>query len=116
VLNSFGIEGGPAFSVNALIWFNFDIANISGGPVPYGALGVMPKKDGGDRQDWYQHSWGGNNDAITPDGLVWRDNIKLPEGGNYTLRLVICFEDYGACTSGQGNWVALSHEVPVTIG
>ena len=116
VLNSFGIEGGPAFSVNAPIWFNFDIANVSGGPVPFGALGVMPKKDGGDRQDWYQNSWGGNNDSIPPEGLVWRDNIKLPEGGSYTLRLVICFEDYGACTSGQGNWVTLSHEVPVTIG
>jgi len=116
VLNFFGIEGGPAFSANSPIWFNFDIANVAGGPVPFGALGVMPKKDGGDRQDWYQNSWGGNNDSIPPEGIVWRDNIKLPEGGSYTLRLVICFEDYGSCTSGQGNFVTLSHEVPVTIG
>ena len=116
VLNHFGIEGGPVFPANQPIWFNFDIANVSGGPVPFGALGVMPKKDGGDRQDWYQNSWGGNNDSIPVNGLVWRDNIKLPEGGNYTLRLVICFDSYQACTGGQGGWVTLSQEVPVTIG
>jgi hypothetical protein len=116
VLNSFSLEGGPNYPPNQPIWFNFDIANISGAPVPFGALGVMPKKDGTDRQDWYQHSWGGNNDSIPPNGLVWRDNIKLSEGGSYTLRLVICFDGYGACTSGQGNWITLSQEVPITVG
>ena len=115
VLNAFSIEGGPTFPANQPIWFNFDIANVAGGPVPFGALGVMPKKDGGDRLDWYQHSWGGNNDSIPTNGLVWRDNIRMPEPGSFTLRLVICFEGYGACTSGQGNWVTLSHEVPINI-
>jgi hypothetical protein len=114
VLNSFGLEGGPGFPVNQPIWFNFDIANISGGPVPFGALGVMPKKDGGDRLDWYQNSWGGNNDSIPPNGLVWRDNIQLPEGGSYTLRLVICFDSYQACIGGSGSFITLSQEVPIT--
>jgi hypothetical protein len=116
VLNHFGVEGGPAFPANQPIWFNFDIANISGGPVPFGALGVMPKKDGGDRPEWYQNSWGGNDDSIPAGGLVWRDNIKLPEGGNYTLRLVICFEGQNTCVDGGGNWVTLSGEIPATIG
>jgi hypothetical protein len=115
VLNHFGLEGGPSYPTNQSIWFNFDIANVSGGHVPFGALGVMPKKDGVDRPEWYQHSWGGNNDSIPPNGLGWRDNIKLPEGGSYALRLVICFESYGACTGGQGNWITLSHEIPISV-
>jgi hypothetical protein len=75
----------------------------------------MPKKNGTDRLDWYQNSWGGNDDAIPVAGLQWEDNIQLPETGPYTLRLVICFDDYNACRGGSGTWVTLSQEIPVTI-
>lgn len=74
----------------------------------------MLKKDGVDRPDWYQHSWGGKNDVISPNGLSHEDNIRLPEAGNYTLRLVMCFEGYNACING-GPWVTMSQEIPVTI-
>lgn len=115
VTTHFGLQDRSSYTVNGAIWFEFSIANNAGGSVPFGALGVMPKKDGGDRLDWYQHSWGGNNDAISVAGLSWEDNIKLPEPGNYTLRLVICFEDFGVCRAGGGTWVPMSHEIPVTI-
>ena len=111
---NFGLQPRSVFQVNQPVWFEFTIVNEGGVPVPFGALGVMPKKDGVDRPEWYQHSWGGNNDAIPSNGLSHEDNIKLPEAGNYTLRLVMCFESYNTCING-GPWVTMSQEIPVTI-
>ncbi|MDX1616680.1 MAG: hypothetical protein R3300_20405 [Candidatus Promineifilaceae bacterium] len=117
-LLSFGLQARSEYRVNGPVWFEFSVANNSGGAVPFGALGVMPKKDGSDRPQWYQHSWGGNNDAIPPAGLQWEDNIRLPEPGAYSLRLVICFDSYQSCRNGgawTGPWVTLSQEVAINI-
>ena len=110
----FALQDRADLSVNGRIWFEFHVANATGGDVPFDALGVMPKKDGVDRPEWYQNSWGGNNDVIDVDGLNWEDHIELPEAGNYTLRLVICF-DGAACRQNNGTWHTLSPEIPVTI-
>ena len=110
----FALQDRADLSVNGRIWFEFHVANATGGDVPFDALGVMPKKDGVDRPEWYQNSWGGNNDVIDVDGLNWEDHIELPEAGNYTLRLVICF-DGAACRQNNGTWHTLSSEIPVTI-
>ena len=75
----------------------------------------MPKKDGVDRPEWYQQSWSGEDSVVRPGGKSWKDNIKLPEAGDYTLRLVICFDGFEACTTGGGTFHSLSGEVPVTI-
>ena len=80
--------------VNGQIWFEFQIVNGTGGEVPYNMLGVMPKKDGGDRLDWFKMSYGGGSATIKPEGLTWEDNLKLPESGSYTLRLAICFDGF----------------------
>ncbi|UCG25166.1 MAG: hypothetical protein JSW55_03985 [Chloroflexota bacterium] len=112
---AFNIQPRSNYSVGGLIWFDFNIVNNTGADVPYNRLGVMPRKDGGDRGDWFQQSYGGPNAAIRPGGLTHEDNIKLPEAGSYTLRLAICFEDVNACRSGQEPWVTLSHEIPITI-
>jgi len=110
----FAIQDRAQLTVNGDIWFEFHVANSTSGDVPFDALGVMPKKDGVDRPQWYQHSWGGNNDVIPVGGLSWDDHINLPEAGNYTLRLVICF-DGPACQAQNGTWHSLSPEIPVTI-
>ena len=110
----FAIQSRADLTVNGDVWFEFRVANATGGDVPFAALGVMPKKDGTDRPQWYQHSWGGNNDVIPAGGLSWDDHINLPEAGNYTLRLVICF-DGAACQQQKGTWHTLSPEIPVTI-
>jgi len=110
----FAIQDRAQLTVNGDIWFEFHVANSTSGDVPFDALGVMPKKDGVDRPQWYQHSWGGNNDVIPVGGLSWDDHINLPEAGNYTLRLVICF-DGPACQAQNGTWHNLSPEIPVTI-
>jgi hypothetical protein len=112
---SFNIQPRSNYSVGGLIWFDFNIVNSTGGDVPYNRLGVMPRKDGGDRGDWFQQSYGGPNAAIRPGGLNHEDNIKIPEAGNYTLRLMICFDGYDACNSGGGTWVTLSTEIAVSI-
>ena len=91
-----------------------DSANSTSGDVAFDALGVMPKKDGVDRKEWYQHSYGGNNDIIPRSGLTWDDHINLPEAGNYTLRMVVCF-DGPACLAQTGTWHTLSPEIAVTI-
>lgn len=112
--SNFAIQDRAQLTVNGDIWFEFHVANSTSGDVPFDALGVMPKKDGVDRPQWYQHSWGGNSDVIPTDGLSWDDHINLPEAGNYTLRLVICF-DGPACQAQNGTWHTLSQEIPVTI-
>lgn len=110
----FAIQDRAQLFVNGDIWFEFHVANMTNSDVPFDALGVMPKKDGTDRGQWYQHSWGGNNDVIPVGGLSWDDHINLPEAGNYTLRLVICF-DGPACQAQNGTWHSLSPEIPITI-
>jgi hypothetical protein len=114
VASHFAIQSRANLVVNGDVWFEFVISNSTGGDVPFDALGVMPKKDGVDRPQWYQHSYGGNDDVISPGGLTWDDHINLPEAGNYTLRMVVCF-DGAACTAQTGTWHTLSPEIPVTI-
>lgn len=115
VASSFFIQDRAVLAVNQEVWFEFTVINQAGGEVSYNALGVMPKKDGVDRKDWYQQSYGGANSTIKPSGLSWEDRIKLPESGNYTLRLVICFDGIDACLNGNGTFHTLSQEIPVTI-
>jgi hypothetical protein len=111
----FAVQSRSNYTVNGEIWYEFTVQNNSGGPVPFQALGALPKKNGADRGDLFKLSWGGNDDVIHPGGLTAEDWIKLPETGNYTLRLVICFEALSACQNGSSPWVTLSQEVPVTI-
>lgn len=114
IASHFAIQDRAQLTVNGDVWFEFTVANSTSGDVPFDALGVMPKKNGVDRREWYQHSYGGNNDVIPRSGLSWDDHINLPEAGNYTLRLVVCF-DGAACTAQTGTWHTLSQEIPVTI-
>lgn len=112
---SFNLQDRSDYRVNQQVWFDFTIVNSTGGDVPYYRLGVMPRKGGQDRADWFQQSYGGPNASIKPAGLSHEDNIKLPEAGNYTLRLAICFDGWDACNSSGATWVSLSQEIPVTI-
>ncbi len=112
---SYGLQARSNISVNGKIWFEFEVANDSGHDVPYSALGTMPRKDGVDRLEWYQNSFGGNNDVISPSGRRWEDHIEIPEAGEYTLRLVICFESKDVCRSGNGTFHTLSQEIPITL-
>lgn len=114
IATHFALQSRADLVTNGDIWFEFNVANSTGGDVAFDALGVMPKKDGVDRPQWYQHSWGGNNDVIPSGGLSWDDHINLPEAGNYTLRLVVCF-DGAACQAQKGTWHTLSAEIPITV-
>jgi hypothetical protein len=111
----FNLQPRAQIQVNGKIWFEFTVDNSTGGNVAFSQLGVMPRKNGADRLDWYQNSWGGNNDSIKPGGLRWEDHISLPEAGSYTLRLVICFDSRDACRGGSGTWHTLSPEIPVNL-
>jgi hypothetical protein len=111
----YAIQARSNISVNGDIWFEFTVVNEAGYEVPYSALGTMPRKDGVDRVQWYQNSWGGNDDVMPVGGLTWSDHINIPEAGEYTLRLVICFDGKDACLSGNGTFHTLSQEIPVTL-
>ncbi len=102
-------------TVNGEIWYEWTIANTSGAGVPYSTIGVLPRKDGVDRPQWYQNNWGGNNDVMPPEGLSWPSWLSLPEPGNYTLRVVVCFDGFQTCLNGQGTFHTLSNEIPITI-
>lgn len=111
----FDLQDRSNLSVNGKIWFEFVVANATGGDVPFSTLGVVPRKNGVDRWEWFQKSWGGNNDVIKPQGKSWEDNMYIPEAGNYTLRLVICFDEYSTCRAGGGTHHTLSQEIPITL-
>lgn len=111
----YAVQGRSSYTPNGQIWFEFTVGNSSGGPVAFEQLGTMPRRNGQDIVAWYQNSWGGNDDAIPANGLSWEDNIRIPEAGDYTLRLVICFDARAACLNGSGTWHTLSQEVPVSI-
>lgn len=115
IADYFALQDRSSFTVNGSVWVEFNVANTTGGDVPYNALGIMPKKNGQDRFEWYQQTYGGPNSRIRPGGLEWANHIELPESGNYTLRLVICFDGFDNCLNGGGTWHTLSNEIPITI-
>ncbi len=115
VAANFELQDRSKFETNQPIWFEFTVANSTGGDVSYNALGVMPRKDGVDRPEWYQQTYGGRDSKISAGGFSWEDNIKLPETGSYTLRLVICFDGFDTCLQHRGTWHSLSQEIPITI-
>lgn len=116
IASHFALQPRSSYTVNGQIWFEFTVSNSSGGSVAFECLGVMPRKDGGDRPQWVQVSWGGNNDVVPTGGINnHEDHIELPEAGNYTLRLAISFDSYSTCSNGGGTWHSLSQEIPVTI-
>ncbi len=115
VASNFVLQDRSVMRVNEPVWYEFTVANSTGAEVSYNAIGVMPKKDGKDRFEWYQQTYGGQNSTIKPGGLTWEDRIKLPEAGDYTLRLVVCFDGFDNCLNGGGAWQSLSNEIPVSI-
>lgn len=116
IASHFALQARSNYTVNGQIWFEFTVSNSSGGSVPFGCLGVLPKKGGSERPQWVQVSWGGNNDAVPTGGINnHEDHIELPETGNYTLRLAISFDAYNTCSGGGGTWHTLSQEIPISI-
>jgi hypothetical protein len=112
---NFLVEGGPVYAVNQDIWFQFDVKNPNGVEIEYGALGLYPRKDGVDRLDLFKYSW--TNATMFPNGFTWRDHINIPEPGQYTVRMAICFDTpASACQSPAANWATISsYELPVTV-
>lgn len=97
------------------IWYEWRVGNTTGAGVPYSTIGVMPRRNGQDIVAWYQNNWGGNNDVMPPEGLSWPSWMSIPEAGDYTLRLVVCFDGYQNCLSGGGTFHTLSQEIPISI-
>jgi hypothetical protein len=112
---NFLVEGGPVYAVNQDIWFQFDVKNPNRVEMRYGALGLYPRKDGVDRLDLFKYSW--TNATMFPNGFTWRDHINIPEPGQYTVRIAICFnETQGECQSPAANWVTISaYELTFTV-
>jgi len=52
---------------------------------------------------------------MPPEGLSWPAWMSIPETGDYTLRLVVCFDGYQNCLNGGGTFYTLSQEIPVSI-
>ena len=108
-------EGKVATNPGGDIWYDWVVNNTTGGEVAYSSIGVMPRKDGQDKPQWYQNNYGSDNSTIKPSGLEWGANIKIPDTGNYTFRLVVCFDGFNTCKNGNGTYYTLSSELPLTI-
>ena len=113
---SFGLQPGrSSLTPGGQIWYEWRVGNTSGGNVPYSTIGVMPRRNGQDIVAWYQNNWGGNNDVMPPEGLSWPSWMAIPEVGDYTIRLVVCFDGFQNCLNGGGTFFTLSQEVPISI-
>ena len=112
----FGLQPGRSeFRPNGKIWYEWTVENTTGGDVPYKAIGVMPRRNGKDENQWFQINWGGPNHQMPPEGLSWPSWMSVPEPGEYTIRVVVCFDQFEACRDGLGTYYTLSNEIPITI-
>ena len=113
---SFGLQPGRSnLTPGGQIWYEWRVGNTTGGGVAYSTIGVMPRRNGQDIVAWYQNNWGGNNDVMPPEGLSWPSWMSIPEAGDYTIRLVVCFDGYQKCLSGGGTFHTLSQEISISI-
>ena len=112
----FGLQPGRSeLRPNGKIWYEWTVDNTTGGDVPYSAIGVLPRRGGQDMNQWFQVNYGGANATMPPEGRSWPSWIGIPEAGDYTIRVVVCFDDFEACKNGQGTYHTLSNEIPITI-
>ncbi len=112
----FGLQPGRSeFRPNGKIWYEWTIQNTTGGNVTYSAIGIMPRRNGKDENQWFQINWGGVNHQMPPEGLSWPSWMAVPEAGQYTIRVVVCFDQFEACRDGLGTYHTLSNEIPITI-
>lgn len=113
---SFSLQPGrSSLTPGGQIWYEWRVGNTSGAGVPYSTIGVMPRRNGQDIVAWYQNNWGGNNDVMPPEGLSWPSWMAIPEAGDYTIRLVVCFDGFQNCLNGGGTFYTLSQEIPISI-
>jgi LysM repeat protein len=103
---SFSVENTTA-SVNANVWFNFEVVNNSSVDVSYSALAG--------HTDAGFTAWSWTNQHLQPgEGLKWRDHINFSQAGTYQVYLGICYAgDTNACKSQA--WDRLSSSVTVVI-
>jgi bacillopeptidase F (M6 metalloprotease family) len=104
-----------SYSPNEMIWVAYRIENTVGWNVPYSAFGIMPRKDGVDLNNSLAIHWSGTDTEITPHGFDWNAWVKIPEPGDYTVRLVICFDNFVGCKGGTGQYLTLTEAIPVKV-
>ncbi len=104
--NSFSVEN-TSVSVNAEVWFDFQVTNTSATSVYYTALAA--------HTDVGYSAWSWTNQSLDPgQTLSWRDHMHFPYAGTYQLYLGICYgSDVNACKSQS--WDRLSPSVSVYV-
>jgi hypothetical protein len=105
-------ENRTDYAVNEKVFFVFEAENRTDHDIPFGILGM--KASNGQ----FQTSW-------TSDVYSWKidahstfskdDNIAFSEPGTYTVKLAICFSDYGTCQGEGADWEEFSPGVQVNI-
>ena len=102
-------------SANNKFWLEWTANNTTGNDIPYKAMGIMPRRDGVDYPKWFTFHYGGDDSVLKPQGRTWKAWATVPEAGNYTFRLVVCFEGLDICKNGGGTYHTITNEVPLTI-
>jgi hypothetical protein len=112
----------PSFAANIeRICFREKIVNTTGGPIPYGVLGVqITGLDGAPSS--FHSSWQGSL-SIGPGctgptdvcGGPWEDGTYLATPGSYRLSLSMCFSGINSCLGGTGEWATLTSGINVTV-
>lgn len=93
---SYYVENAPGpFGVNDPIWFNMQVVNSNGWDVEYESWGTYVAESKQFQKSWTTNSFRpGTNES-------WRDRVKIPQAGNYTLYMRVCFMD-GYCANLAG--------------
>jgi hypothetical protein len=113
---SFGLQPGRSeMRPNGKIWYEWTVGNTTGSDVPYSSIGVLPRRNGVDLPQWYQNNWGDATSKMPPGGLTWGSWMAIPEAGDYTIRLVVCFDGFETCRDGRGTYHTLSQEIAISL-
>ena len=93
-------------AVNQSMWFDFSVANITGGDITFGILAAHTD------QGFTADSWHGLLKA--GQQLTWRDHINFGTAGTYQVYLGICYSTHDDC-KGSAPWTRLSNSTAVII-
>ncbi len=107
-VNGFSIEGAPGpFNKSSStkscsdddggrIWYNMDLTVVSAVEVPFTIVGAWVKETGFHKPSYTNSDWNPG------EHFVWRDCLRIPEGGNYNIYLRICYASDGVCENLAG--------------
>ncbi len=102
-----------AYAVGERVFFTFEAENTTGADVPFGILGLKADHGPDFGSSWVSDvkQWSIPAKGVFKD----EDNLVFPAAGTYTVKLCICYSEFGVCRGAGADWVEYSPGVTLTV-